>query len=77
MKMGSHLRALAGALVLLSLALTLLVNPWWLSLACFVALNLVQSAFTGFCALESLIRQLGWGAARRPPPDREEMPHHP
>lgn len=74
MKMGSHIRVLAGSLVLLSLILTLLTNPWWLTLACFVALNLVQSAFTGFCALESMFRQMGWLTGPRAGETKEERP---
>ena len=41
--------AFAGTVVLLGLLLGVLVNSWWLLLAAFVGLNLLQSAFTGFC----------------------------
>ncbi len=65
MKTESYIRILAGTLVLLSLALYHWVNPWWLLLAVFVGVNLVQSAFTGFCPAEMVLRKLGIGADAR------------
>ena len=55
------IRVIAGTFVLLSLVLAQLVNPWWLLLAAFVGVNLIQSAFTGFCPAELLLRRLGVG----------------
>jgi hypothetical protein len=51
--------AFVGSMVLLSLLLSWLVSPYWLVLAGFVALNVVQSAFTGFCPLAILLKRLG------------------
>jgi hypothetical protein len=51
--------AFAGAMVLLSSALTWFVHPYWIGLAVFVGLNLLQSAFTGFCPLAIVLRKLG------------------
>jgi hypothetical protein len=51
--------AFAGTLVLLSLALGLLASPWWFLLTGFVGLNLLQSAFTGFCPLAIVLKKLG------------------
>ncbi len=42
-------RVMAGTMVLISVLLTWLVSPWWLLLGAFVGVNLIQSAFTGFC----------------------------
>jgi hypothetical protein len=61
MKLESCIRVLAGTMVLLSLALAVWVSHWWLLLAAFVGLNLIQSAFTGFCPAEIIFRQLGIG----------------
>ncbi|HOY60030.1 MAG TPA: DUF2892 domain-containing protein [Verrucomicrobiota bacterium] len=61
MTIENAIRVVAGTLVLLSLALAHWVNPWWLLLAAFVGLNLVQSAFTGFCPAETILRKLGVG----------------
>jgi hypothetical protein len=57
----SAIRVLAGSFVLLSLALAQLVSGWWLLLATFVGLNLIQSAFTGFCPAEIVFRRLRVG----------------
>jgi hypothetical protein len=47
-------------MILLSVGLTYFVNPWWLLFTCFVGLNLMQSAFTGFCPPTWLLSRLGW-----------------
>jgi hypothetical protein len=51
--------AFAGVMVLLSAALTWLVSPYWLLLTAFVGLNMLQSAFTGFCPAAMIFRKLG------------------
>lgn len=51
--------AFAGTMVLLSLALSWVVSPWWLLLGAFVGLNLSQAAFTGSCPLVMLLRRAG------------------
>lgn len=58
----SYIRILAGTLVLVSVALAHFVSPWWLLLAMFVGLNLIQSAFTGFCPAEIVLHKLGLGS---------------
>lgn len=50
-------RALAGTIILVSLLLSLW-SVWWLLLTAFVGLNLLQSAFTGFCPAENIFRKL-------------------
>jgi hypothetical protein len=52
--------AFAGTVVLLGLLLGTLVSPWWLLLAAFVGLNLLQSAFTGFCPLARILKSFGF-----------------
>jgi len=51
--------ALAGFMVLLSLLLAHFVSPLWLWLTAFVGLNLLQSAFTGFCPAAIIFKRLG------------------
>ena len=51
--------AIAGFLVLLSLALGVWVHPYWFFLAAFVGFNLFQTAFTGFCPLAKILKRLG------------------
>ncbi len=52
-------RAVAGALVLLSILLAYYVSMKWLWLGVFVGGNLLQSAFTKFCPLEKMLKSLG------------------
>lgn len=61
MKLESAVRILAGSFVLLGMALSYFVNPWWQLLPVFVGLNLIQSAFTGFCPAEIIFKKLGVG----------------
>ncbi|MCC6232950.1 MAG: DUF2892 domain-containing protein [Verrucomicrobiales bacterium] len=61
MNLERLIRILAGSLVLLSVALAHWVDHRWLLLTAFVGFNLVQSAFTGFCPAETLMRKAGLG----------------
>jgi hypothetical protein len=60
MRIESFIRVLAGTMSLVGIALAHFVSPWWLLLPTFVALNLIQSAFTGFCPPSLLLAKLGW-----------------
>jgi hypothetical protein len=60
MKIESLIRILAGSMILLSVALVCFFSPWWLLLTGFVGVNLIQSAFTGFCPPSLVLRKLGW-----------------
>ena len=51
--------AFAGTMVLVSLVLSQVWSPYWLLLAAFVGLNLLQSSFTGFCPLAIILKKLG------------------
>ena len=60
-------RIIAGAFILLSLALgvqgsPLFVNANWLWFTAFVGANLLQSGFTGWCLMERILRKLGVSA---------------
>jgi len=47
-------------MILLSIGLFLATDQkWWLALAAFVGLNLLQSAFTKWCLLEDILRKAG------------------
>ena len=57
-------RLVAGTFILLSLALgipgsPLFVSTWWLAFTAFVGFNLLQSAVTGWCLMESIVRKFG------------------
>jgi Zn-dependent protease len=49
---------IAGAVVLLSVALSVLVSPYWLILTAFVGINLVLFAFTGFCLMANIVARV-------------------
>lgn len=51
--------AFAGAIVIISAILAWLFSPLWLLLTAFVGLNLLQSAFTGFCPLAMILKAMG------------------
>jgi len=51
--------AFAGAMILASLALGLLVHSYWFALGAFVGLNMFQAAFTGFCPLAIMLKKIG------------------
>lgn len=60
MSIEKVVRIFAGAVVLLSLALAVMVNLNWLWLTAFVGANLLQSGFTGICPLESILKKTPW-----------------
>lgn len=51
--------AFAGTVILASLALSQLHHVSWLWLTAFVGVNLLQSAFTGFCPLAKVLKAAG------------------
>jgi hypothetical protein len=64
MKSWQIVRLVAGLFILLSLALgvegsPVFVSPWWLAFTAFVGVNLLQSALTGWCLMETILRKLG------------------
>lgn len=57
-------RVVAGAFILLSLALgvpgsPVFVSTWWLAFTAFVGVNLLQSGLTQWCLMENIVRMLG------------------
>jgi len=59
MTVDRYLRMIAGAFVMLSLALGYWVSPYWYLFTGFVGLNLFQSAFTNWCPMMTIIRKSG------------------
>jgi hypothetical protein len=51
--------AVAGTFILLSLLLAVKVNINFLWFTAFVGANLLQSAFTGFCPMATILKKLG------------------
>ncbi len=59
MTLERYLRLIAGAFVLVSLALGYRVSPYWFLFTVFVGLNLLQSAFTNWCPMMTILRKAG------------------
>jgi DUF2892 family protein len=59
MTVESMLRLIAGAFVTASVLLGLYVHPYFLWFTVFVGLNLVQSAFSGWCPMMTVLRRFG------------------
>lgn len=59
MTIEAGIRLVAGTFLLLSLALAHYVSPTWLWFSAFIGLNLVQSAFTGWCPMMAILRRAG------------------
>jgi hypothetical protein len=49
----------AGCVVLLSLVLSVFSSDWWLLLALFAGVNMVQASITGFCPLAKILKMVG------------------
>lgn len=64
--MERKIRAIAGTFVLTSVTLGWFVSPWWFLFTAFVGANLLQSALTGWCLMEDILR---WTGLERGRPD--------
>ncbi|MDP8262483.1 MAG: DUF2892 domain-containing protein [Candidatus Ancaeobacter aquaticus] len=53
------LRGISGGLILISLALAYFVSIWWLLFTAFIGVNLLQSAFTNWCPMITILKKLG------------------
>jgi len=59
MSLDRSVLAFAGLMVLISVALTQWVSPLFVWFTVFIGLNLLQSAFTGFCPAATLFKKFG------------------
>ena len=59
MTVEKYLRLIAGIFVLGTVVLGYYHSPYWFLLTGFVALNLIQSAFTNWCPMMTFLRLLG------------------
>lgn len=57
--LNTYFRVIVGTFVLLSVALTVYVNQNWMWFTVFIGVNLIQSAFTKWCLLETILQKLG------------------
>jgi hypothetical protein len=61
MSMERYIRIIAGAFVLISLALAHWVSLYWLWFTAFVGANLIQSGITKWCLMGVILRKVGVG----------------
>ena len=59
MTIDNGIKIFAGIMVLISVAFTVWVSPAFVWLTIFIGLNLIQSAFTGFCPAILMLKKLG------------------
>lgn len=59
MTVDRYLRLIAGFFILLSLLLSQVHSEYWLYFTAFVGLNLLQSFFTNWCPMMSILKSLG------------------
>ena len=59
MTVDRYLHVIAGAFVVISLALGHWVSPYWFLFTAFVGLNLFQSGLTKWCLMSSILRKVG------------------
>jgi hypothetical protein len=59
MNIERSIRLIGGVFVLISLALGWAVSPFWFLFTAFVALNLIQSAFTNWCPMMTFLKWFG------------------
>jgi len=59
MSVDQALRLMAGVMIIVSLALVRWVNPNWVWFTVFIAVNLIQSAFTKWCPAMWLFKKMG------------------
>lgn len=61
MNLDRAVMAFAGVMILVSIALTHFVSPWFWLFTAFIGVNLFQSSFTGFCPAAIIFRKFGVG----------------
>lgn len=59
MNVEQSLRLIAGIVVLVTMLLGIYVHPYWFFMTGFVSLNLIQSAFSNWCPMMTILRKLG------------------
>jgi len=60
MNLYNMLHLIAGTFIFVSVLLGFYVSPYFFYFTAFVGLNLIQSAFSGWCPMISILRGLGF-----------------
>ncbi len=59
MNVERWLRFIAGSFIIISVLLARYHSLYWLFFTAFVGLNLLQSAFTNWCPMMTILKKLG------------------
>ncbi|TMM45910.1 YgaP family membrane protein [Colwellia ponticola] len=59
MTVNEALRLVAGTMILISLYLAINYTQTWLWFTAFIAVNLIQSSFTKWCLMMTILKKLG------------------
>ena len=59
MTVNDALRMIAGFMITISILLTHLVHPYWVFFTLFIAANLLQSAFSKWCPMMTILKKFG------------------
>ena len=59
MTVERYLRGIAGFFILLSILMAHFHSAYWVLFTGFVGLNLLQSAFTNWCPMMTILKKLG------------------
>lgn len=57
--LNKYFRIIVGTMVLVSVVLTQYVHENWMWFTVFIGVNLLQSAFSKWCLLETILMKLG------------------
>lgn len=60
MKLNNALKLIAGIMIVMSLLLQIYHDPKWIYFTAFIAANLIQSAFTSWCPMITILRKFGF-----------------
>lgn len=59
MTINDALRLVAGTMILISLYLAITYSQDWLWFTAFIGVNLIQSSFTKWCLMMTILKKLG------------------
>ena len=59
MSLERTLRLIAGVFLIASVLLAVFVHPYFLAFTLFIGLNLLQSGFTNWCPMMTILRRTG------------------
>jgi hypothetical protein len=59
MTINDSIKLIAGSLVLISLLLGYFISNYFFLFTAFVALNLIQSSFTKWCLMNTILKKFG------------------